>query len=273
MSVQLQGYKTVFPNEVYERDKVVRIKEGEPIETSEIVITRTYTTPTEDQVIDHLRNTAKEVEAIANLIIPQRLNDEERNPLEQLLIELPNACLRDIVNGDEGCMNYLRANTPALDTSSQYLRTWYGLIPKKIIERHKDEISINGSNWYSAALSNDDLRKAGFGEKWSLRILLEDWKLPEKDAIDFLLNHGTHGSRTLDVSKTNYPVVEVRQFLDIIYTSFGDIENLKQLKDVSQDVLEECSIKPVRTLLENIRKGQILEAMKKRNQGNISSIN
>ena len=79
-----------------------------------------------------------------------------------------------------------------------------------------------------------------------------------------LLKHGTHGSRTLDISRADYNVEDARRVVDFVYGNFPDRTSIDLLPDVSDAILDGASMDPVMALHQMIKaqteeKGSTLE--------------
>ncbi len=79
---------------------------------------------------------------------------------------------------------------------------------------------------------------------------MQDGKLPDKRDIDILLKHRTHGSRTLEISRINYPLDEVQEVMDSIYASFSRPEEIALLKDITEQKLDKISLATLIRLME-----------------------
>lgn len=120
----------------------------------------------------------------------------------------------------------------------QYLNVEYGIIPDKVIQDNGEGISSLGAEWYSLALSHQELREAGLGKRLAMQILLAEGRLPDRIALDLLIEHGVHGSRTLDTDRTRYDQAMAREVIDAIYSGLKKKTDILKLQDVSDKVLE-----------------------------------
>ncbi len=90
-------------------------------------------------------------------------------------------------------------------------------------------IRINGSlPEYVNALDKEDLQKRGIGARWSIRLNLDDEKLPRKSDIHKLIKHRVYGSEIFLVSSKDYDKQEVKRIVDIVYDVLtpGDIKGM-----------------------------------------------
>lgn len=263
-NVEIAGYRTIFPNEVYSQEAKVAVNTTRGLElkpVDEIILLTRFNEPTEDGVIRYLQQKADSVSGAASLTLaPNALSD--RSSLEKLLIALPNRVIMDLNRSDTALLEFIRRNTPVPkkdddEPTKQYIHLVYGQIPTEIVEGNRNAGNITEAGWYKAVLDHEDLRKAGFGKQWSLKLLLDEERFPDYGEIKVLIKHGTHGSETLDISRASYPKNEVEMVLDALYQSITAFEQIRELRDVSSEALEEASIPPI------IKLHQLLEMQTK----------
>lgn len=102
------------------------------------------------------------------------------------------------------------------------------------------------------AIFNEKITGAGLGYRWHMHISYGE-QLPDREEINVLLKHRTHGSRTLDISRVNYNPDEVKSVLDFLYGNFNGSAEIELLPDISADALESASTDPVVALHEYVK--------------------
>ncbi len=231
---------------------------------------RRFTEPTDDQIIAYLQTKSRALQEQNKLILPGNFSSRDRSRLEDWIANLPEQVLTDISTGSEDCVNFLRNNTriiPLKEGEQQryFLNIRYGLIPHNLLKDQQDaELDYN---WYDEALSNDELRKSGFGDRWQMNLLLTNRNLPDKEEIYVLIRHQTHESRTLYLSMYPYSIDEVTDVASAVYSIF-DRYDFERFYDISDKVLEKEALSPVIALHKMVqidieRAKQRAELMKK----------
>ncbi len=226
MTIQSPGYKPIFDNAVYVKDKEIT-EDGQQMLLKCLILPKKYTAATEDQVVEYLRQKAGEL-AGASLALPDGCVSH-KSLLEKVIQDLPEEIKTDLRTGDEPCIKFVRRHTPAPvledgESPDQYLHIRYGLLPAELITENQEGGAITDAGWYDTALSHDSLREMGLGERWHMEIWLYNGALPEKAEMDTLLKHGTYGSKTLDISRIHYNPEEVREVIEAIYTGLSKPE-------------------------------------------------
>ncbi len=274
MAIELQGYQTVFENAVYSRDGTVPDQEGKQHPIKYLILPKRFTDPSEDDVVANLRIKAEEIGFMADLTLPASVKKGE-TPLEQLITSLPSGVVADLRHGDSEIEKFIRNHTPAQryedGKKPQYVHISYGVLTKELIEAQQSQGFIKDSEWYVAALLHPEIQKMNLGQKWNLKLLLENGRLPERTDIDILLRHGVHGSRTLDINRTKYNVEEIKEVIDALCTTFSTPEQILQLPDVTSKVINELSIAALIQLHERIKE-MIEEQSKSDGKGRNSRI-
>ncbi|MEW5896625.1 MAG: hypothetical protein AB1668_02965 [Nanoarchaeota archaeon] len=254
MTIQLSGYTALLENAVYAKE-VGNVKDdnSQIAGIQGVVLLGTFTEPTEDQVVEHLRETAQNTSSFGHLVLPTGVDYMAgKSLLEIAIMKLPEQIRQHLRTAEKDCMTFVRRHTLAEKASPEdaprYLQTRYGFIPAKFLEQDETTWKKDGSIWFNAVLSHELLRKNGLGERWSMNLLLSDEGLPNRPELEILLKHGTHGSRTLDINRTRYNIESVREVVDALYRAFPTPEQLSQLRDTSAGALEEMSMQPVMAL-------------------------
>lgn len=268
MVVTFPEYETVFENAVYVRDFLIFRDKGEPLLNKKVLIPIRYTEPSEDDVVAYLQKKAEEITGASRLV----LLDGSRmtvgsNPLEEVLSAFPDQVKMDLRTGGRGIFQFIRDHTPAPnikdgESHRQYLHVKYGVLPQSLIKTNQDAGKIENAEWFDVALSSDELKAAGFGEKFSMR-LAYDHGLPKQEEISVLLKHGTRISKSLQIDKS-YSLQDAQEVMDALYLALADEEEFMQLRNASQKVLEECSLPPLLELHQNLNR----LAMKNARRGN-----
>jgi hypothetical protein len=269
--IHIPGYKEEFEGRVFTREILTQT----PM-INEVLIPKIYTEPSEDRVCQYLKQIARDLEGAAQILVPDNCTRPHRSKLEGAIIALPHKVRRDLQEGHQALMEFIRANTPApkLEEGEEYpkyLYIRYGLIPENVIAQNKASGNIKEADWFEAALSYPPLRELNLGEQWNLELLLgPDYSLPPRDEVGILLKHQTSHSRTLRVNPTYYPIQEVERVVNTLYGGLTPAE-INCFKDITQQALEEAALIPLLRLHEKIRERaleQIAQQQASRNDGN-----
>lgn len=257
--IQIAGYETLLEDTVYAKKigEARDEKSGRVIAINGILLPRTFTEPTEDQVVKHLQETAQGVQSLSSLFLPKKVDyTVGKSTLEVAIMKLPIEIQQQLRTADKDYMTFVRNHTPAENKSPEdslhYLQVRYGLLPATVLEQNETEWRKAGQDWFDQAFSHEPFRMARLGEKWKLELLLSyvgsNVELPNRSELEILLKHRTHGSRTLDINRTRYDVEAVRKVIDLLYQALPTPAQFSQLRDVSFEVLEEQSMHPVAAL-------------------------
>lgn len=249
------GYQLLMGKRaVYGRDDSIEVHiEGseEPakdfMSVRSLILPARYTEPNEDDVVDYLRQRAAK---LTGLKLPAGFKLEGENKIDQLLRKLPDKLQDSIKNGNPNWIRFIRAETPAPQKEEgrpnpKYLFVRYGILPVDIIENNQEKGNIESAEWYSAAFADYKLQRTGFGPKLTIKLLLEGDVLPQREDIDFLLKHRTHGSQTMEIDRECYDVEMASEVIDFVYAEFHTSQEIVEVEDISGKVLEQHAIIPI----------------------------
>jgi len=260
MAIELPGYNQIIANAVYAKHITTEGSSPEgngqshKVLIKAVLLPRRFTEATEDQVVEYFLEKIREVGGAASLILPNGQRPAEgKTELEVAIMALPDPMRRQIVSEEKDILGFVRLNTPAPaikdgQSPNQYLFVKYGLIPESIISESERHGSMKDPRWYNTAFDDEKLRRQGLGQRWQMKVLLSNGNLPERADIDVLLKHGTHSSKTLDISRMNYDPKEVCEVTDAVYAGLSTPEQREELADVSEMVLEELTMQPALAL-------------------------
>jgi len=266
MSIQLPKYSSLVENSVFSRDIFKDLEgNGRKIMLKQILILKRYKEQTEDDVVRYLQTKVEELEGISSLILPNGVNIGNKSPLEEAIIKLNPSVLRDIKNGKEDCLNFIRQATKAIKlrdgaTPSQYLYVKYGLIPHELKIENRD---TENSRFYSNLLTYLLKQSRGIlGESFKMSLLTNEWVLPERSDLEVLLKHMTNSSKTFEIDRYKYNIEEVRSILDAVYSGLNK-DGILKLEDISREFLEDYAEQPVIALHQMSSINQIVQEQKK----------
>ena len=258
MIEHIGDYKQVFVNEVYAKDVQVPVYSKDVQEVQQmqseaaksVVMPARYTEPTLNRVMQYIQQKCREAGNIS-LVLPTSAL-EGKSSLERMIASLAQQSqqvISHIIKGEGAEAEYLLSNILAPDIKedglkqrNQYVIVRYGTIPLDIISDNERLGKIKDARWYDAALSSMDLMAAGFGEKFSIGILLkEDGTLINKKLVFNALEIEARESKVFQLyllsraypSYVEYPAEILKEEIEKIYISFNTAESLKELKDVS----------------------------------------
>lgn len=267
-----EEYYPVERNQVYASD-FLECSEGEAIPLRKLIILRRFNEPSEQDIVDYLVKKAGELSKSVLISLPGGgVNLRGKSPLEKAVLTLPDNIIEDIKNSKENCIGFIRSHTKALPSQDEsrdhYVALRYGVLPAQIIERNREAGNISSPKWYDIALLDDDMRrtKVGeylMGERFKIKILIEQGLLPSWEDIDFLLRHNVDGSRTLDVNRKRYDENAAREALGFLYENFGSVEGIQRINDFSQEVIEEGALEPLLALHSMVEKMAMESALER----------
>jgi len=253
MTIQIPGYTPIFENRVYGKDETVTTAAQAGTAPKELLIRKIlmptkYTQPTEDDVVEYIQSKARN--AVTGLALPPGLAKTGSTKAAELLNNLPDQVIQHLRIGNEQCIEFVRQNISALQLEEgkeqdKYLHARYGILPVTIIEKNAEAGAIKSSDWYTTALMNDDLKTKGVGQRFTLKILLQNGAMYSKTDIDFLVKHRTHGSRTLEVSRQNYDPAEVNDIIGRLYAGLSSIPEMEKVHDITDKILDEEACLPL----------------------------
>ncbi|HLD79657.1 MAG: hypothetical protein A2822_00805 [Candidatus Staskawiczbacteria bacterium RIFCSPHIGHO2_01_FULL_41_41] len=259
----LPGYKVEFPNQVYSRsytgDNTATHKDGSAVKLTDVLILGRYTQPSEGDVVEFLQKKAREVGGSPVLVGPrgERLSSG-KSIVEEAIEGLPSQVQADLRSGDQGLYGFIKKHTPAYplkegEAQAQYLTFDYGILPTEVIETNQNAGKIESATWYRGAFVHDQLRAAGLGLQWQIKLLYAGG-LPSKEEMDVLLKHGTTDSTTFTISRKPYDVDEVRTILGTIHATLDNTDNFAELRDGSTEALQAVGLVPIMKLHETLER-------------------
>lgn len=296
MIEQIGDYKLFFENEVYAKDGEVDAiklnKDGaESKETMPIkymLIPEVYTLPSREDVMRYIKDKIEKLEGAAKII---GSTAGERTLLEKIIIvmyqltpQITNRLKRG--EGDETLAVESMINIPQLKERqpfNRYIRLRYGIIPTKTIDENQKLGKIDSAKWYNSAFSHEGLFLSGFGERYSIEILLDENKclidkvkidnaidIETRDATGFRLTYPyfipldffyvimpdlTEKFAVVSIPyprRLEYDQKEIRNIVDAVYNAFTTSRGIKELEDISEEKKEEFAFNGIYPLARKI---------------------
>ncbi len=251
MESQLGSYVADFQNEVYSRE--LPPKDG--ITSRQIMIFERFVEATEDEVVRYLQAKARDLSTAASLVLPGRhAEDNGRSMLEKAVMALPQKVISSIEMGNKELIRFIRSNTSARavvpgEDLRVYVQARFGILPYKLIDNNRSAGVIDNPDWYGAAFMDDEIQKAGYGEKGKVLVLLYSGLLPKKEEIDLLLSHRVITSRTLKVGFLGpYSEYLLKEVVDTMYCGLTTADEVTSLRDTTTRVLEVKSMEAILSL-------------------------
>ncbi|HII16150.1 MAG TPA: hypothetical protein HA362_07635 [Nanoarchaeota archaeon] len=250
MAITLPGYQPVYADRVFEKpDKSPNRK---------IITLCRYTESYEEDVVSYIQQKLMELSPMMtpkfSLGAAAFGGAAAAGPvsaglgqLEDMLIRLPDKVKSDILSEDEEIVDSIKGSTHVLGSIKgqapcQFMVFHYGLIPVDVIRNYKERGAITQPEWYDAALMHIPLQMAGFGLKLRVHLQITNETLPDRETLAFLMSHDVHGSRTFEVNRLRYNAQELSGLLDIVYAGLKTPAQMKQVHDVSMEVLEAAAL-------------------------------
>lgn len=266
------NYVSLFGNEVFSKEFKYSTKEGETIDLYKVILLSRYTEPHEEAVLEYLKKLA--IENIGSLklvsVTGEILSSNGKGGLEKAIMELPERFINDLATLGNGIEDFIRSSTPAKrlkegEKPKEFVSAKYGIIPVKIVNDNQERGYITGASWFDKAFSNDKLTEAGMGERFSIKIALEEGNLPySKDRVIDVLNSGIvigdSGTPEILIGRTPSFADEGKEVVELIYKNFSTQEQIESLTDQSEGSLKEACVNPIVML---IKMNKHLEEQKK----------
>lgn len=242
--IELNGYKVKIPNSIYFGRNLIKPADKQNLTFVPIVILKRYTEPSEDDVVN-----AAQVKALEFL---EDSNKEPANYLEEIVKSFPGYILHDLVEDEKGCVDFIRRHTPAPKLepgakSDKVLQIAYGFGPPSISKLELSEIQIRKK-------LNNYGKKTGIN-MWGFEALLtlNDYMLPPRDLIDFLLNDRTLVANSLKVRLPHIRYYnKIASVLDSVYSGLPSEKEVQLIKDVTQEKREWDLIGALEDLKESV---------------------
>jgi len=235
MVIQLPGYKTIFPNAVYEA--------SEKDDLVKIIRLERYEIPTRKTVIDFVRKHLQKGLELEDFSTKSHiLLMQGATPLDTLLLNFPDDVQQGIAEGEE---RYLKAieeiaeeatDLPAL-VSDEYFLVDVGVLPSKIISMSKEDGDINSPRWYESSFNYEKFQEVDLGRQWAVRQQLKSGSpLPWKK-LQRKLKSGRCKSRELQIGGPHYAAREAQDILKMVYDELVKTKKLQDVVDTSEDFL------------------------------------
>ncbi|MFA4820100.1 MAG: hypothetical protein WC613_04040 [Candidatus Aenigmatarchaeota archaeon] len=239
--VKLPGYEMTVKNTVYTRPSGLFVS-GEATEGREVLVLQRYTSPTENDIVGHFQESAREI------LRPRSLTFRKVPPthFEMALCKVPQEFLRKIVNGDGDITDDIKSATP-------FFCLGYGDKPNSYVTAihfvlSDDELLFGGREGYIKASESVSSKK--FGRRWGFNLHYTN-SLPERHDIDFMLRNGIEGL-SFKIYGGLYSVEDVTRVLDALYAGLKDIRDVEKLPDDSDALLDQEALDTFRRTLKFI---------------------
>ncbi len=233
--MKIKEYKKFLGNIIYTAD-IKAMDDGEERLFKGIILPKRYTQPSEEQIIEILIKTIKEVEEFEHekIIIP-------KGSLHEDLI-LVNERIREYFKrGDEELLHFIKQKMPVHslkigEQPDKFLEISYGILPIEIIKAETKK--IYNPVWYEKMLSNRYLKNIrGLGERLNLKILYDN-NLPNRKTLDVLIENKVIISKTFSIIGNNCMVEELYKTIDFLYKNFSSLKDIESLSDISNEKIE-----------------------------------
>ena len=233
--IQLPGYRSVIQNMVFARDEYGLCKKCDtehPIR--HLVLPQTLTRSNDNALFGYVQSVAKKILSSG---IPTRYATDDMSNVEKSVAALPDNMIKEIAEGYGVAVDSFRALSPIAkhDQNETFLIVRYGSMP---FDESIDPEMLADPDFYKQLFLNKEVEEDSYGQKWQAYIRLCKHHLPKQDDIKTLIKHGTHESRTLVISDPDYSIDEVSGVVRALYTGLRNPSLIKELPDISEDILK-----------------------------------
>ncbi|MDP3734566.1 MAG: hypothetical protein Q8R37_05035, partial [Nanoarchaeota archaeon] len=230
----LPGYKAISPSLQY---KDPTLNNG--LEKSSLVVLSRYAEPTQEQVLEQIRQTAVSVLGIKELA-RQGHQASDASDLECLMyVYLPEEITQKIARDDLETVASLRMYMPPRLEGKDYILVLAG---------DKPEFEEGFSP------EHDDYVQA-MDSRWQMDILLRDGNLPPQRDIETLLDYGCVSSLTgINLNPaTDRAVMEAYCLIEPLYKYLSSTEKIRTLKDISDQYIDYKAFSTIDNLIDALQ--------------------
>ncbi|GEM_PF-5679122 len=223
----LPGYDTEVPGLIYSRNVNAEYPNKDPLALKDVILISRFYQLWNTRTIKRITECAAET-------LKNRKPFEERSNLEMILSTLTDSRLRSMIKG-HGVMEQVLDGLPIEgyyeEKDMQYfLFLQKGYIPKEMIQLNAQNKITTDFKWYMKAFDEETLLNQHLGIQYSIRITLENERLPRKKEMDILSKHEVSKSNTLWIeggSNTD----EIKETLNMISKVFAHQRNINLVND------------------------------------------
>jgi len=238
--IELPGYKSIVPNEVYGKS-VASFKHPNPIigKTRAAYLIRLvrYKTPSNEDIIEFIRKSGKEIGQSPLPLSLEELSDPSDNghDTSSLLRQLPPNELNEIAKGNPKSIKHLKDHIPKDNTRPgiEYVEIAYGYFPPELLVTSNELMEREGIESYRKRV--DSMRTKG----WILRMkLAENGSLPCLSELEYLVQRGVRDSDVLLATGEYGDYEIVADQVKLIHAALCYPETIHQLMDSSHVILK-----------------------------------
>lgn len=263
--IKLQGYKTVEPNEVFaKREKPIKNPEdNREIEIRSVTLLSSYSSPTQQDVTDYI---IKNMAIYSGGSEKQRAKIKKKHPKIEML---PQETIELIAEEDKASIEHLKTHLSNLphETEGNYVTVCTAVVlasELKFVQQKRKE----GIEKIYERLINE--RGRNF---WSAKARLEeDGSFPNNKDLEVLLANEVTSSRTINVVGKYQSYEAVAKQLNIIAKALHSPETIKQIPDLSGEMLHYYMLRTLDELLICQGTHQIMQKIEINLEGVLDSI-
>ena len=224
-------------------------EEESKIETAEeitaVLLLSKFLEPNAEMVVGYLDDAIKGFFPKAKFVAQKTIGWNSLTPLERALYLSDTKTLTGFLEREPGVMtgigHILSGETLHPDDDpTMCLFVQYGFFPDSLMKREPKHEGKNAFDWYFDNLHNQDLTDKGLGIGWVMQVLTEDGVLLPRNEIETLIWHQTRKSRAVNAPK--YPLTNVDEVMDVIYSQYPDVASMGELDDSSGHVISKRAL-------------------------------
>lgn len=233
-NVEIEGYKTIVPNGVWNRDAGKVTVASVDVPVRELFIAYQYVSPLQADVFGLIQSVANDYNTGNLAAAPKRQSGivADEDALREILGGFSPDELKLIASGDNAVFEHFKKHYAVNNehSGSRYLTVQTALVPEKAVDTMPDDFKAVGVLAYDSLLNH--LGK----DKLSIRIMLGKNTLPDESKMQSRLEDKARETKTISVVPITADYQVVKDQVNFVYASFGSAETLGKVVDLSKSV-------------------------------------
>lgn len=237
MTIELPGYSTLVPNEIFGAPLYSRNGEG----FKEVVFLQRFSSPTVEMMAAYLQARKESVRA------DRCPEDDEvcpavRNSLDCRLKMVPQYAFDEIGDPKSPTMRSLKnlfAQLESDDSFPHYLRVLYSVVPSEIVDEIEKKNGMDKDRAYFMFSTDQQNIISGMGLRWDLTLDLTNGRLPsDAEEMNLLIACGVKKSDYFILDSINYPYRKAGKIIRALYSCADSEEKVAEIEDATPELLE-----------------------------------